>query len=210
MAMIRIFIADDHALVRDGLCRVLRGEAEFEVTGQASNVPDLLQKLRGHPIDVCIVDLSRPGNEGVEVVKQVLRTGSVGAVLVLSMHEDGVLAARAIKAGAAGYLTKDVEMDILVMAVRRLANKGRFIDPKLVDKLVFDSVQVDNQPLHALLSDREYEIFQYLVAGHSVTEVAKILHISAKTVSTYKVRLMQKMNIESVADLVRYAVKNLP
>lgn len=209
MHPIKIFIADDHALVRESLCRMFSAEPGFEVVGKAASSSETLQKLRLLEVDVCLVDLSMPGNEGVEVVKQVVRTGIPGAVMVLSMHEDGALASRAIKAGAAGYLTKDSDMDVLLTAVRRLANKGKFIDPKLVDQMVFDVVHSDERPLHTTLSDREYEIFQLLVAGESIGDIAKKLHISAKTASTYKSRLMQKMQVDSVAELVRYAIKHL-
>ncbi len=206
--MIRILIADDHAIMRDGLKQILAGCSDMLVAGEAENGVDALNKIRQQHFDVAVLDMSMPGISGIELIKQIKSESAKLPVLVLSMHKENQYAGRALKAGASGYLCKDSAAAQLVAAIRKVACGGVFISQEAAQNLALSMVTHTDSLPHTLLSDREYQIFKLLVAGKGITEMADILNISVKTVSTHKARIMQKMGLSTVADLVRYSIEH--
>lgn len=206
--MIRILIADDHTLMRDGLKQILATAGDMVVAGEASDGFQTLDRVRSEALDLLLLDMSMPGRSGVELIKQIRAAQPRLPVLVLSMHKESEYAVRTIRAGAAGYLCKDSASQQLLKAIRAVAAGGRFISPEVAADLAFGLILRDDRPLHALLSDREFLIFSKLAAGDGISEIAQQLNLSAKTVSTYKTRLLQKMRMSSVADLIRYGLEH--
>jgi len=205
--MIRILIADDHAVVRGGLKQVIATTADIDVAGEAAQGAEVIEKLRTCHVDLLLLDMTMPGISGVDLIRRVRTEHPVLPVLVLSIHNEAQVVARAVRAGATGYVTKDSDPDILLAAIRKLAGGGRFMDPKLVDVMVFDTHSIDAAP-HKILSDREFQVLHLLAAGKSINAIADVLVLSAKTISTHKMRLMQKLGIENNAELIRYAIKH--
>jgi len=206
--MIRILIADDHTLMRDGLKQILSTADDMIVAGEARDGLQTLDRLRSGKWDLLLLDMSMPGRSGVELIKQIRTEKPRLPILVLSMYKDGEYAVRTIRAGAAGYLCKDSASQQLLDAIRAVAAGGRFISPELAADLAFGLILRDDRPPHAGLSDREFLIFRLIATGVGITEIAQRLNLSAKTVSTYKMRVLQKMQMSSVADLVRYGLKH--
>jgi DNA-binding NarL/FixJ family response regulator len=206
--MIRILIADDHTLMRDGLKQILATAGDMIVAGEASDGFQTLDSVRSGELDLLLLDMSMPGRSGVELIKQIKAVKPRLPILVLSMHKESEYAVRTIRAGAAGYLCKDSASQQLLKAIREVASGGRFISPEVAADLAFGLILRDDRPLHALLSDREFLIFSKLAAGAAIGDIAQELNLSAKTVSTYKTRLLQKMRMSSVADLIRYALEH--
>lgn len=204
--MIRVVIADDHTIVREGLKQLLLADPEFQVVGEASDGLEVMQRVRELDIDVLLLDMSMPKKSGMELIKQVKSEKPRLRVLVLSMHEEQQYATRAIKAGASGYLTKESASAQLLSAIRKVAAGGAFISAAVAEQLAHEAMPQAEGPPHTALSDREYQVFQLLVAGKSVSEIADQLSLSSKTVSTHKARLMEKMGIGNPAELVRYAI----
>jgi DNA-binding NarL/FixJ family response regulator len=206
--MIRLLIADDHAIVRSGLKQVFSLAPDLEVIGEAINGNEVLAFLRQQVPDLLLLDINMPGLSGPDLIARVKAHWAGLPILVLSMHNEVQIAARVLKAGANGYVTKDSEMDVLLGAIRRVAGGGKFIAPELAEKLVFDMSIASEKPAHMTLSDRELEVFRLLVAGKGVNDIAEQLCISNKTVSTHKTRLMEKLNLSGVAELTRYAMQH--
>lgn len=208
--MIKVLIADDHAILRAGLKHMLSECPDITVAGEAGNGHEALAKAQAEPWDVMLLDMTMPGKSGIELIKQLKQQLPKLPILVLSMHKEDVYAVRALKAGAAGYLCKDNAEDQLVAALRKVAAGGLYITPAVAEKLALDALQGDDRsvPPHTRLSDREYQIYQAIVAGDSVTDIAQKLNLSVKTVSTHKMHVMEKMGCANVADLVRYALQH--
>ncbi|HUH58604.1 MAG TPA: response regulator transcription factor [Candidimonas sp.] len=206
--MIKVLIADDHNIVRHGLKQFLALATDVQVVGDVADGQQLLERLAEGGCDVVVLDMTMPGRSGVELIKRVRQLEGAPPILVLSMHNEVQLVSRALKAGAAGYLTKDSEPETLIGAIRKIARGGRYIDPMLVDKMVFDYGLGDARPPHDKLSNREFQVLHLLVQGKSINDIADGLSLSAKTISTHKLRLMQKMQMNSMADLVRYAIEH--
>lgn len=205
--MIQLIIADDHAIVRHGLKQILALAPDITVAGEAADGEELLGVLDRSACDLVLLDMNMPGLAGAELIGR-LRAKHPGVpILVLSMHIEGQVASHALKAGAAGYLTKDSEPETLVGAIRRVAGGGKFIDAALVETLVFDHEAESSTP-HQGLSEREFQVFRMLASGQSVSDIAGALFLSVKTVSTHKFRLMRKMNLQTHTDLVRYAIRH--
>ena len=202
----RVLIADDHAIVREGLRRVLAGEPAFAIAGEARDGHEVLAAVRAGGFEVLLLDLSMPGRSGIDLLRQVKSERPELRVLVLSMHAEEQYAVRAIRAGASGYLTKDTAATQLVAALRKIAAGGLFITPAAAEALALGLQSPGEELAHKRLSDREYEIFLLLAGGASVTGIAERLHLSVKTVSTHKTHVLEKMGLASLADLVRYAV----
>lgn len=202
--MIRVFLADDHAIVREGIKRMFQLTADICVVNEASNGGELLERLRTTTVDLILLDMSMPGISGANLIIRIVANFPSIPILVLSMHDEPQVARRALSAGAAGYLTKDSEPELLITAIRRVAQGRRFIAPELAEKIVFDS-RSEHEQLQQL-SEREYEIMIMLAKGVCVNDIAQQLAISSKTVSTHKMRLMKKLGLNSNADLVRYSV----
>ncbi len=206
--MIRVLIADDHAVVRAGLKQILSGIADLHVTAEAASGNETLAAIRAHRFDVIVLDMSMPGRSGLDLIRQVKEEQPHARILVLSMHQEDQYAVRALKAGASGYLNKDSAPEMLVGAIRKVASGGAFISPATAEQLAHGVIRGEERPLHTLLSDREFEVFQSLVAGESVSAIANKLNLSVKTVSTHKSRIMQKMGMQSATELIRYALEN--
>jgi DNA-binding NarL/FixJ family response regulator len=205
--VIRLLLADDHALVREGLKRILAAAADIEVAGEAANGDEALALVKQLDFDLALVDLSMPGLSGLDLVKRLRLEKPKLRILVLSMHGESQYAARALKAGASGYLTKDAAAAQLLGAIRKIAGGGVHISETAAAQLLGAAAPAGDAPPHTALSDREFEVFRQLVAGRSITEIAEALHLSVKTISTHKARILEKMAMASTAELVRYAVE---
>ncbi len=202
--MIRLLIADDHAIVRSGLKQLFALNADIEIGGEAENSEQLLDCLQRYAVDLVLLDLNMPGPGGCETISRIRREFPTLPVLVLSMHNELQIVSLALKAGANGYLTKDSDPEMLMAAIRRVAEGQRFIDPKLAEKIVFaDEAEAEKKP-HQKLSAREFQILQLLASGKGINEISQELAISNKTVSTYKSRLCEKLQIKNTAELIRY------
>ena len=206
--MIRVLVAEDHTIVREGIKQLIGMARDMQVVGEAGNGEQLMDVLRQTPCDVVLLDISMPGVNGLEAIPRIRALLQPPAVLMLSMHDEAQMAARALKIGAAGYATKDSDPALLLTAIRKVSSGGRYIDPELADRMVFEVGLTDSRPPHALLSEREFSVFERLVQGEGVNEIAQHLAISSKTVSTHKARLMEKMGAHSVAELVKYAMEH--
>jgi DNA-binding NarL/FixJ family response regulator len=206
--MIRVVIADDHVILREGLKQLLLAAGDIDVVGEAGDGHAVIEKVRAAEFDVLLLDMSMPGKSGVELIRQVKAEKPKLRILVLSMHEEHQYAVRAIRAGASGYLTKESAFTQLVSAIRKVAGGGAFISAEVAERLAHAAMPDAEVPPHERLSDREFEVFRMLVAGESVSEIAERLNLSAKTVSTHKARLMDKLGIGNQADLVRYALRH--
>lgn len=205
--MIRILIADDHAIVRGGLRQIIATTSDIVVTAEAAQGAEVIDKLRSCALDLLLLDMTMPGISGVALIRRVRAEHPSLPVLVLSIHDEAQVASRALRAGATGYLTKDSDPEVLLSAIRKLADGGRFIDPKLVDAMVFDTQRGDVPP-HEVLSDREFQVLQMLAAGRSINEIAQACALSAKTISTHKMRLMQKLGLSNNAEVIRFAIRH--
>jgi len=201
--MIRVLIADDHKIVRDGLRRILAANADVEVAAEASDGDQALALVRANEYDVALLDISMPGLSGIDLIKRLKIERPKLRLLVLSMHGEDQYAARVLKAGASGYLNKDSASEMLLGALRKVAAGGVHIGDAAAASLV-----AADRPAHEALSNREFEVLRLLVAGSSPTDIAEQLHLSVKTVSTHKTRMLEKLKLRTTADLVRYAIEN--
>jgi len=206
--MIRVFVADDHTILREGLKQLLLAAGDVEVVGEAGDGHEVLQRLRSLECDVLLLDMSMPGKSGVDLIKQLKSERPRLRVLILSMHQEHQYAVRAIKAGASGYLTKESASTQLVTAIRKVAAGGAFISAEVAEQLALAAMPNREGPLHATLSDREFQVFRMLVAGTTVTGIANQLNLSGKTVSTHKARLMEKLEVSNQTELIHYALKH--
>ena len=206
--MIRIVVADDHTIVREGLKQLLSASPDFTVVGEAQNGHEALARVRELDFDVLLLDMSMPGKSGTELIKQVRAEKPRLRILILSMHEEAQYAVRAIRAGAAGYLTKESASAQLVSAIRKVAAGGAFITGPVAEQFALGAMPDAEGPPHAALSDREFQVFKALVSGETVTGIAASLNLSVKTVSTHKARIMEKMNMSNPSELVRYAMRH--
>lgn len=205
--MIRLLVADDHKLVRDGLKQILAAAPGIEVAAEASNGDEALALVKGNDFDLALVDMSMPGLSGIQLIKRLKLERPKLLILVLSMHGETQYAARALKAGASGYLTKDSASEQLVGAIRKVAAGGVYLTDAAAASLMRNPSAQD-LPSHEQLSDREFEIFRLLAAGQRPTEIAQQLRLSVKTVSTHKTRILEKLNLGNAAELVRYALEH--
>ena len=205
--MIHILIADDHAIVRGGLKQIIATTTDIVVAGEAAHGAEVIDKLRILQVDLLLLDMTMPGISGIGLIRRVRTEQPALPILVLSIHNEAQVVSRALRAGATGYVTKDSDPEILLAAIRKLAAGGRFIDPKLVDAIVFET-HAGEAPPHEVLSDREFQVLQMLAAGKSINDIAESFALSAKTISTHKMRLMQKLNLGNNAELIRYAIKH--
>ncbi|WP_321915649.1 MULTISPECIES: response regulator transcription factor [unclassified Paraburkholderia] len=208
--MIKVIIADDHALMRDGLRRILESarDTQFEVIGESCDSATTLALVRERAAQVLVLDLSMPGRSGVDLVKQIKDEKPELRILVLTMHAEQQYAVRAFKAGASGYLTKECASTELVTAVTKIASGGVYISMTLAERFAQSLNEPADTLPHQRLSDREFEVFRRIAAGQTITQIAQELCVSAKTVSTYKVRILEKMQMPHEAALVRYAMRH--
>jgi len=207
--MIRVFIADDHPVVRKGIRQIVADTGDIAVVGEAMNGREAIELVGGIvPCDLVLLDLSLPDRDGLDVLKQLRREHPSIRVLVLTMHSEDQFAIRALKAGAAGYLTKDGAPAELIGAIRKIVAGGRHVTTRLAERLVAHLGPDAEQPAHERLSDREYQVLRMIAAGKSTRQISAELALSVKTVNTYRSRLLDKMNMKSAAELAAYAVRH--
>jgi two-component system invasion response regulator UvrY len=206
--MIRILIADDHIIVREGLKQIIAASPDLVVEDEASDGHEFLEKLRKKDFDVIVLDISMPGMHGLDVLKQVKIEKPKIPVLVLSMHPEDQYAIRALKAGAAGYLTKASAPAELIRAIRKIFQGGKYVSSSLAEKLASILETGARESLHQNLSDREYQVMCMIASGKTVKEIAEELALSVKTISTYRSRILEKMEMKTNAELTHYAIKN--
>jgi len=204
----QILIADDHAIIRDGVRKIVSDTVDLEVAGEARDGNMVLDRVRERDWDVLLMDLSMPGRHGIDLIRLVKAERAKLPILVFSMHQEEQFAVRSIRAGASGYLSKESDSDLLIPALRKVAGGGVFISPKVAELLATDVSRRTDGPAHTLLSDREFEVFSEIVRGVSLTDIAAKLSLSIKTVSTHKSNILAKMNLASTVDLFRYAVEH--
>ncbi len=206
--MIRILVADDHPVVRAGLKELISEDSEMEVIGEASNGEEVLSMVDSSRYDVVVLDITMPGESGLEVLKHLKKTKPKLPVLILSIHSEDMYAIRALKAGASGYLTKATANEDLVKAIREVAGGGKYVSPVLAKKLAASVPGGVDRLAHETLSDREFQVFRMLAEGQRMTEIGKELSLSPKTISTYRGRILEKMHLKSDSDITRYAIAN--
>jgi DNA-binding NarL/FixJ family response regulator len=207
--MIRLLIADDHRIFRQGLKRLLADHADLSVVAEAATCAEVVDQVRAHPVDVLILDLSMPGRGGIELIShaKALRPGL--RVLVMTMHGEDPYVTQALRGGADGYMTKEDAADELGLVIRRIAAGGRYVCAAVAERLALGiATQDDGEQRHAHLSEREYRIFEMLVAGKRGCEIAQELSLSEKTVSTHKANVLRKMNVTNRTELVLYAIRH--
>lgn len=204
--MIRVIIADDHDVIREGVKRILADQADIKVVAEARDGQELLSLLQGQPCDAVVLDLAMPGRGGLEALKQLRLDYPKLPVLVLSMHPESQYAVRVIKAGASGYLTKANVSSQLVEALRKATGGGKYITASVAELLAGDLSDDSDDRLHKKLSDREFQVLRLIGAGKSVSEIAKELSLSVQTVSTYRAHILNKMGLDTTAQITRYAI----
>lgn len=204
--MTRVLLADDHAIIRDGVKQILADTVDLVVTGEASNGADVLRLVEQEQWDVLVLDISMPGKSGLELIKLVRQIRPRLPILVFSMHQEEQYALRALHAGASGYLTKESDGVVLVAAIRKIAAGGYHLSEKVAALLARERLPPGDDLPHERLSDREYQIFEKIIIGTRLTDIANELNLSIKTVSTHKSRILQKMNMGGETELVRYAI----
>lgn len=206
--MIRILVADDHAIVRRGLRQIVADESDMEVVGEAQTTQEILDLARQEEWDVIVLNISMPGRGGFEALKALKQTHSKRPVLVLSMYPEDQFAVRAFRAGAAGYMTKESAPEELVQAIRKVVRGGKYVSPSLAEKLAAELGEDAERPPHEALSDREYHVLCLLASGKTVTQIAAEMSLSVKTISTYRARLLEKMRMKTNAEVTRYAIEH--
>ena len=206
--MIRVLISDDHAILRRGLKEILMRELQGAVCGDAENAQQVLDQVQSEHWDLVILDVTMPGPSGIDVLRDLKRLQPKLPVLVLSMHPEDQYGKRVLKAGASGYMNKDVAPEELIKAIRKVLAGGRYVSPALAEKLAVELGEESGRPLHETLSDREFEVLRMIASGRTVSEIADQLHLSVTTISTYRVRILEKMNLTTTAELMHYALRN--
>ncbi len=206
--MPKVLIADDHPIVRTGLKQIIADEPDIQIIGEASNGSEVLEFLMKNPCDLVLLDLAMPKRTGLDVINEIRQIQPHIAILVLSIYPEEQYAVRALRAGASGYLTKASAPNELIKAMRKVLSGGKYISISLAEILASEIDQHTPQQPHERLSDREYQVMLMLAAGKTVTEVAQDLNLSVKTISTYRARILEKMNMKNNAQLTFYAVEN--
>ncbi|AKU13968.1 transcriptional regulator, LuxR family [Azoarcus sp. CIB] len=206
MEKLRVLLADDHAIIRDGLKQILADTEDLAVCGEAANGNEALQLVREQEWDVIVLDISMPGRSGLDLIRLIRDEKPKLPILILSMHHEEQYAVRALHAGASGYLTKESDAELLVQAIRRVARGGVYVSDTVAQLIARGLMPAASELPHTTLSDREYQIFHRLVLGQGLTDIANELSLSVKTISTHKTRILQKMAMTNSSELIRYAV----
>lgn len=206
--MTRILIVDDHAIVRAGVRQTLALCVDFEVVAEAADGWDALKSVRERPCELVLLDMSLPGPSGVELIRRIRQERSDLPILAFTMHSEVQLATKAMKAGASGYVTKGCDPETLIMAIKKIAAGGKYIEPSLAEEMFLGFSLSGDKQSHELLSQRETQIFLKLASGNTINEIALELSLSTKTVSSHKARLMQKLKVENNAQMIRYAMQH--
>lgn len=205
--MINILIADDHAIVREGLKQILADISDMRVTGEAASGDEAFKMIRSGLWNLILLDISMPGKNVLELIKLAKQQDPYLPILILSMYPEDQYAIRMLRAGADGYLTKESAPEQLVDAIRKLAQGGKYVNPSLMEKLIEELNATGDKALHTTLSDREFQVFIALARGKRITDIARDMRLSIKTVSTFRTRLMKKMNLSTTAEIIHYAIK---
>ncbi len=208
MSTTKILIADDHAIVREGLKRIITETSDMVVADEATSGHEALNKALKTDYDIVILDITMPGINGLDVLKQIKAQKPKLPILVLSVHPEEQYAVRVLRAGASGYLTKESVPDELIAAIRKAYDGGKYVSSFLAEKLAFDLEVEREKPVHETLSDREYQVMINIAQGKKVKDIAEELFLSEKTISTYRSRILEKMRMEKNEELVRYAINN--
>lgn len=206
--MIRILIADDHTIVREGLKQILAETPDMIVADEASNGQEVFAKVSKNEYDVVLLDISMPGRSGLEVLKQLKGERPKLPILILSMYSEEQYAMRALRAGASGYMTKESAPDELIEAIRKVSQGRKYVSPSLAEKLAVSLELGKEKPPHEMLSDREYQVMCMIASGKTIKEIAEELSLSVKTISTYRSRILEKLNFKTNAAITHYAVQN--
>jgi DNA-binding NarL/FixJ family response regulator len=207
--MKKILLIDDHEVVRAGVKRIFDKQPEGKVLfGEARTAPEALDLVRAQDWDAVVLDLSLGGRDGLEVLKELKQIRPRLPVLILSMHSEELFARRAFKAGASGYITKDIPRSELVGAINKVVEGGTYVSPTLAEELVVDLRRGADRPSHELLSDREFEVMRLIASGKTVSEIAGLLSLGDSTISTYRARILEKMGMKTNAELTHYAIQN--
>ena len=204
--MIKVLITDDHPVVRRGIRQILEDDDRISLVQEAGNGKELFERLKEQLFDVFLLDISLPGRSGLDLIEQIKRTQSSASILILSIHSEEMYAIKALKAGAAGYLTKTSAPEELISAINKVSNGERYISTSLADKIAESVISGSEKPLYQLLSAREVEVLQLFSEGKKVVQIAAELSLSPKTVSTYRERLLEKLKLHTTSDLIRYAI----
>lgn len=206
--MIKVLIVDDHQIVREGLKQILSETSDIKVLAEGEKGYDALKKMEEQEFDVVILDISLPDENGLEILKKIKSQSSHTAVLILSIYSEEQYAIRALRAGAAGYLSKESASDELIEAIRKISRGRKYIPLRLAEKLAIELEFDASRKPHEKLSDREFQVLCLLASGKTVTDISQELFLSDKTVSTYRTRILQKMNMKNNAQLIRYAIQH--
>jgi DNA-binding NarL/FixJ family response regulator len=204
----KVLIADDHAVVREGLKQILSESSDMVVAAEASTGPEVLEKIDKDDFDLIILDIAMPGRGGLDILKEIKNKKPRLPVLILSMYPEEQYAVRVLKAGASGYMTKESAPHELVKAIQQISRGKKYVSPSLAEKLALDLEITTGRPLHESLSDREYQVMCMIASGKTLKDIAEGLSLSIKTISTYRSRILEKMNMKSNAELTHYAIKN--
>lgn len=207
--MIKLIIADDHSIVREGLKQIIADTPDMAVVDEAGDGNELLQKIKSSAYDVVVLDITMPGPNVLDTLKQIKKQRPATQVLVLSMHPEEQYAVRVLKAGASGYLNKESAPAELIKAIRKVSRGRKYVSPDFAENLADTLLSNHDQPVHAALSDREYQVLCLIASGETVKNIAECLFLSEKTISTYRSRIMQKMGMKNNAELIHYAIKNM-
>jgi two-component system invasion response regulator UvrY len=205
--MIKVLIADDHAVVREGVRQILSDTPDIAVVAEARDGQEAVERVRSEQLDVVVLDITMPGKSGIEALTEIKRDRPALPVLILSVHSEEQYGPRILKAGASGYLPKDSLPDQLVQAIRKAVIGGKYISPLLAEKLASELGSDAAKPLHETLSDREYQVLCMIGRGKTIKEIAEILSLSDKTISTYRARILEKMNMKNNGELTHYAIR---
>lgn len=206
--MIKIIIADDHAVVRTGLKQIIESDPSLKVMGEASSGFELIEKIQEGNYDVVLLDISMPGKDGLETLKEIKKIKPKLPVLIFTVYPEDQYAVRLLKAGASGYLNKECEPEELIEAIHRVAMGRKYVSENLAELLAQKLEDSSSVPLHELLSDREFQVLCLIASGKTIKEIAEELQLSSNTVSTYRIRILEKMKMKNNAELTHYAIKN--
>jgi len=205
--MIKILIADDHAIVREGLKQIISGTPDMAIVAEASNGEDVLEKVSANKYDVILLDISMPGRSGLDILRQLKIEKPKLPIMMLSVHPEEQYAVRALRAGASGYLTKESAPDELIAAIRKISQGRKYVSSSLAEKLAYELGIDVKKPRHEVLSDREFQVMCMFASGKTVKEIATELSISIPTIRTYRIRILEKMKMKNIAEIIHYAVK---
>jgi DNA-binding NarL/FixJ family response regulator len=206
--MIRIFITDDHSLIREGFKKILNEEKDISIIGEAANSRDTMSFVLNNKLDILILDLKLPDKSGLDLLKELKAIKPEIKILILSMHHEDRFAMRVLKYGASGYVTKESAGGELVKAIRKVYNGGKYVSESLAEILAFEVQGNLDKPIHELLSDREFQVLQMIASGKTLAEISGTLSLAVTTVSTYRARILEKLNLHSNAELIHYAITN--